>query len=79
MSDIVSAPRMVVSQFIRHHLPVNGVQLPADQLDSLVVQVGRGARAGAQGGGEPGAGAGRASDSPCARAGGAAAPQQQDD
>jgi hypothetical protein len=40
MSDIVSAPRMVVTQFVRHHLPIGtDVNLTKEQLDCLVVQV----------------------------------------
>lgn len=39
MTDIVSAPRMVVTQFIRHHLPVSDVNVQTAELDSLVVQV----------------------------------------
>lgn len=40
LSDIVSAPRMVVTQFVRHHMPISSnVNLSKAQLDSLVVQV----------------------------------------
>jgi len=40
LNDIVSAPRMVISQFIRHHLPISrDVNLSENQLNSLVVQV----------------------------------------
>jgi hypothetical protein len=44
LSDIVSAPRMVVTQFLRHHMPTGDVGLSNAQLDSLVVQVGAGGR-----------------------------------
>ena len=46
MTDIVSAPRMVVTQFIRHHLPISSVNLSTEALDSLVVQVSGSGQAG---------------------------------